>query len=199
MGGDSRTSPLEDAMNRTRRTALTATIAAGIIGGATAVVAGTASPPAATGDVSSAASTPTSSASATPIATSSTDPTEAALRNSIRSLEDEIAALELFATLASVGPASLPTATPSRTAGGFDRHGAGSGPGRNGVEDDGVHQHRGRGSDHHGGDDDHDDDSRGRGGDDDRDDDDDSRHGGDDRYDDSSGHGGNDDDRDDDD
>ena len=135
-------------MNRTRRTALTATIAAAIIGGAFAVVAANAAEP-----TSSASSTSTP----TPSATSSTNPVEEQLRDSVRSLEDELAALELVATLATDGSTSVPSPTSTRT----------SGSGRNGTEDGGVHQNRNRG-----GDDDRDDDG------DDRDDDADD-HGGD--------------------
>jgi hypothetical protein len=167
-------------MNRTRRTALTATIAAAIIGGATAVVAANAAEPTAGAETAAATSTPTASA------TSSTDAVEAELRDSVRSLEDEIAALELVATLATNGTTTLPSATATRTAAGFDRHGANAGPGNNGVEDDGVHQHRNRGGDD---DDDADDDGghHNRGSDD-------SGHDGDD----DSGHGGHDDSGDDD-
>ena len=128
-------------MNRTRRTALTATIAAAIIGGASAVVAANAAEPTAGAESSAATSSPT------PSATSSIDPVEAQLRDSVRSLEDEIAALELVATLATDGTTTRPSPTATRTTAAFDRHGANSGPGNTGVEDDGVHQHRNRGGD----------------------------------------------------
>jgi len=178
MGHDSNIPAQEDAMNRTRRTAVTATIAAAIIGGASAVVAANAAEPTAGAATSSAAtSSPTPSARAT----SST--VEAQLRDSVRSLEDEIAALELFATLATDGTTTLPSATATRTAAGFDRHGANSGPGNDGVEDDGVHQHRNRGGDDA---DDADDSGHHNSGDDDS------------RIDDNGGHGGDDDSSDDD-
>jgi hypothetical protein len=127
-------------MNRTRRTALTATIAAAIIGGASAVVAANAAEPTA-GPKTSAVAT----SSPTPSATSSTNPVEDQLR-------DEIAALELVATLATDDTTTLPSSTATRTAAGVDRHGASSGPGSGsaddiGVEDGGVHQHRNRGGD----------------------------------------------------
>jgi hypothetical protein len=176
MGHDSTIPAQEDAMNRTRRTALTATIAAAIIGGASAVVAANAADSTAGAETSAATSSPTSSA------TSSTDPVEAQLRDSVRSLEDEIAALELVATLATDDTTTRPSATATRTAVGFDRHGANAGPGNEGVEDDGVHQHRNRGGD------DADDDDGGHH----SSGDDDSGHGDDDSSDDDSGHGGHD-------
>jgi hypothetical protein len=183
MGHDSTSQRQEDAMNRTRRTALTATIAAAIIGGASAVVVANAAEPTAGAETSSAAAS-----GPTPSATSTTDPVEAQLRDSVRSLEDEIAALELVARLATDGTTTRPSPTATRTAAAFDRHGANAGPGNTGFEDDGVHQHRNRGDDADDADDDADDGGHHNRGSDD------SGHDGDD----DSGHGGHDDGSDDD-
>jgi hypothetical protein len=112
-------------MNRARRTALTATIAAAVVGGASAVVAASAAEPTAGAETSSTAS---SSPSATESSTA--DPREAALRASIGRVEDKIAALKLLAARAAEEPAT-------RTA-----YGSGS----DGAEDAGVHQNRGGGA-----------------------------------------------------
>ena len=109
-------------MNRARRTALTATIAAAVIGGASAVVAASAAEP---------TSTPTPTASA---ASSTTSPVEAHLRDSISSLEDEIAAMKRLASRTT--DETLTTASPRATR-------TSDGPGHDGTEDAGVHQNRG--------------------------------------------------------
>jgi len=113
-------------MNRARRTALTATIAAAVIGGASAVVAASAAEP-----TSTPTSTPTPTASA---ASSTTSPVEAHLRDSISSLEDEIAAMKRLASRTT--DETLTTASPRATR-------TSDGPGHDGTEDAGVHQNRG--------------------------------------------------------
>lgn len=108
-------------MNRARRTALTATIAAVVVGGASAIVAASAAEPTAGGG-----KTPSTATSTAGPTGSTADPREAALRESVRRLEDRIAALkartaraagQAVATRTTEGPRALaghPSGHPTR-------------------------------------------------------------------------------------